>query len=50
VSDADLDFDASGVSTLQKSSHSDRSQSPDSEPCDIVTVKVVWWCPAIAQA
>ena len=44
VSDADLDFDASGASTLQKSSHSDRPQSPDpdSEPCDIVTVEVVW--------
>jgi hypothetical protein len=50
LSDADLDFDANGVSTLQKSSHSDRSQSPDSEPCDIVTVEVVWWCPTIAQA
>jgi len=50
LSDADLDFDANGVSTLQKSSHSARSQSPDSEPCVIVTVKVVWWCATIAQA
>jgi hypothetical protein len=41
---------ASGVSTLQKRSHSEGSPSPDAEPCDIVTGAIVWWWPTIAQA
>jgi hypothetical protein len=34
-------LDTNGVSTLQKPSHSEGSQSPDPEPDDIVTGEVV---------
>lgn len=49
-SDPALDLDASGVSTPQRRSHSDGSQSPDAEPGDIATGEVVWWWPTIPQA